>query len=59
MFLVGEAYAPVFRAWCEGALLSAQLALEEGWGIALSGSTDGTMNTVRNKWEELTKNMQL
>ena len=44
---------------CEGALVSSELALEEGWGIALSGSTNGTMNTVRNKWEEHTKNMQL
>ena len=32
LFMVGEAYHPL-KGWIEGALLSAQNALREGWNI--------------------------
>lgn len=32
IFLVGEAFGPE-RAWCQGAIVSAQHALREGWAI--------------------------
>ena len=37
LFIVGEAYNPM-RAWIEGALLSAQNALLEGWSMGSHSS---------------------
>ena len=54
LFIVGEAYQPL-RGWIEGALLSAQNTLREGWGI--EDNADLKQRRELNKKEAIKDNL--
>ena len=54
LFIVGEAYS-LMRGWCEGALQSAENALQEGWKIdILRQRREFTQETSINNKMDLT-----
>jgi len=46
IFVVGEAFHP-YRGWCEGSIVSAQNALQEGWGIQFPTGSVSRMGEVK------------
>jgi hypothetical protein len=54
--MAGEAYSSIWKGWVEGALMSSQVVLQEGWGIKMSPYTkDILYRAERNfaKWKDL------